>query len=274
MTRRHRRPWRLAILLAVSVASCALGPNFKRPKAPPASNYGNAPSDAATVAVEGKGGDVQRFVTGMDIPADWWTLFKSPKLDQLIVQALKNNPNVGAAQAALEQAHQLYLAQWTTLLPNVQGGFTGDRSKFPLGTLTSPTVASSNVYTLYTAQLTLTYSPDIFGATRRAIEAAKAQEQNNRFQLEATYLTLTSNVAVNAVQEASLRGQIAATPRAAASTHRQGPLSARARDGERPRCSFAGVCRGTDGANLGAARKTAWDDARRSDGAPRKAAVG
>jgi len=59
----------------------------------------------------------------------------------------------------------------------------------------------------------LSYMPDVFGATRRAVEMAKAQEQSTRFQLEATYLTLSSNVVVTAVQEASLRGQIAATER-------------------------------------------------------------
>ena len=67
---------------------------------------------------------------------------------------------------------------------------------------------SNPYYNLYTAQLTVSYCPDVFGATRRAVEEAKAQEQSTRFQLEATYLTLSSNVVVTAVQEASLRGQI------------------------------------------------------------------
>src|SRR5580658_10740207 len=149
----------------------------------------------------------------MDIPGQWWTLFQSPKLNDLVQQSLKANPDVGAAQAALRQAHELYLAQKTSFFPTVQGSLGGDRSEFPTGTLTSPTVASSSTYTLYTAQLTLTYSPDVFGLVRRQVEIAKAQEENNRFQLEATYLTLSSNVVVTAIQEASLRGQIAATER-------------------------------------------------------------
>jgi NodT family efflux transporter outer membrane factor (OMF) lipoprotein len=74
-------------------------------------------------------------------------------------------------------------------------------------------VAPNNIYTLFTAQLTLSYTPDIFGATRRAVEMTKAQEASTRFQLEATYLTLSSNVVTTAVQEASLRGQISATQR-------------------------------------------------------------
>jgi NodT family efflux transporter outer membrane factor (OMF) lipoprotein len=107
----------------------------------------------------------------------------------------------------------LYFAQRTNFFPNLQGGLGADRSEFPTGTLTSPTTASSSTYTLYTAHLSLSYAPDVFGSTRRQVEIAKAQFDSSRFQLEATYLSLTSNVVVTAVQEASLRGQIAATLR-------------------------------------------------------------
>jgi NodT family efflux transporter outer membrane factor (OMF) lipoprotein len=202
----------LGTLIAV-LSACAVGPNFKRPAAPAATDYGSAPAQGQTAATEGAAGNAQHFVAGMDIPGQWWTLFQSPKLNELVRQSLQANPDVGAAQAALRQAHELYLAQKTSFFPTVQGSFGGDRSEFPTGTLTSPTVASSSTYTLYTAQLTLTYTPDVFGLVRRQVEIAKAQEQTNRFQLEATYLTLSSNVVVTAIQEASLRGQIAATER-------------------------------------------------------------
>jgi NodT family efflux transporter outer membrane factor (OMF) lipoprotein len=202
----------LGALIAL-LAACAVGPNFKRPAPPAAADFGSAPAQGQTAEAEGAGGNAQQFVAGMDIPGQWWTLFQSPKLNDLVQQSLKANPEVGAAQAALRQAHELYLVQKTSFFPTVQGSFGGDRSEFPTGTLTSPTVASSSTYTLYTAQLTLTYSPDVFGLVRRQVEIAKAQEENNRFQLEATYLTLSSNVVVTAIQEASLRGQIAATER-------------------------------------------------------------
>lgn len=55
--------------------------------------------------------------------------------------------------------------------------------------------------------------PDIFGGTRRQVEFLEAMAESLRFELEAAYLTLTSNVVTAAVQEASLRGQIAATAR-------------------------------------------------------------
>jgi NodT family efflux transporter outer membrane factor (OMF) lipoprotein len=202
----------IAAALSVAVSACAVGPNFKRPTPPDAAGYGSA-SQVQTASAEGADGETQRFTAGMDIPNQWWTVFRSPNLNRLVDQALTANPNVGAAQAALRQAHELYLAQRTSFFPSVQGSFSGDRSQFPTNTLTSPTVASSSTYTLYTAQLTLSYAPDIFGATRRQVEIAKAQADSSRFQLEATYLTLSSNVVVTAIQEASQRDQIATTER-------------------------------------------------------------
>jgi NodT family efflux transporter outer membrane factor (OMF) lipoprotein len=199
--------------LLAALAGCAVGPNFKRPAAPAATGFGSAPVQGETAAAQSGGGGAQRFVAGMNIPSQWWTLFQSQDLNHLVEQALKGNPDVGAAQAALRQAHELYLAQRTSFFPVVQGSFGGDRSKFPTETLTSPTVASNSTYSLYTAQLTLSYTPDVFGGIRRQVEMAKAQAESSRFQLEATYLTLSSNVVVTAIQEASLRGQIAATER-------------------------------------------------------------
>jgi NodT family efflux transporter outer membrane factor (OMF) lipoprotein len=194
------------------LTACAVGPNFKRPAPPASSDYGSAPM-RGEIHASATGIGTQRFAADLDIPSQWWALFQSPKLNQLVEAALKGNPNVGSAQAALVQAHELYAAQRASFFPSIGAGVNGDRSKFPPATLTSPTTAPSTVYSLFTAQLTLSYAPDIFGGTRRAVELAQAQEQSARFQLEATYLTLSSNVVVTAIQEAALRGQIEATQR-------------------------------------------------------------
>jgi NodT family efflux transporter outer membrane factor (OMF) lipoprotein len=206
---------RIALLLSVALSACAVGPNFKRPAAPADAGYGAAPTQGETAVAPGVGGNAQRLVEGMDIPADWWTLFRSAPLNQLIEQALKENPDVNAAQAALRQANELYASQRATLFPTLQGGFSAQRAKNALGTLANPTSLPqvNPYYNLYTAQLSVNYMPDVFGGQRRALEATKAQAEATRFQLEATYLTLSSNVVVTAVQEASLRAQIAATER-------------------------------------------------------------
>jgi len=203
-----------AAVLIASLAACAVGPNFKRPTPPKAEGYGNAPMQGEITA-PGPNGSTQHFVAGEDIPSQWWTLFRSPALNHLVDQALTGNPDVGAAQAALRQAHELYLAQRTAFFPDVEGNFSGIRAKNALGTIANPTSLpqANPYYNLYTAQLTISYLPDVFGGVRRAVEMAKAQADSTRFQLEATYLTLSSNVVVTAVQEASLRGQIAATMR-------------------------------------------------------------
>ncbi len=208
-------------LAAAGPCGCALGPNFKRPTPPDATDYGSASTRAEMPSAPVTGGTAQHLVPGMDIPAQWWTVFKSDKLDELVEQAMKANPNIGAARAALRQAHELYLAQRTTFWPTVQGQFNAQRAKNAVGTIANPTSLPQQnpYYNLYTAQLTVSYLPDVFGATRRAVEAARAQDNSTRFQLEATYLTLSSNVVVTAIQEAGLRGQIAATERLLALQH-------------------------------------------------------
>jgi NodT family efflux transporter outer membrane factor (OMF) lipoprotein len=166
-----------------------------------------------TASAQGAGGDAQRFVAGLDIPGQWWTLFGSPKLTRLVDEALKSNPDITAAEAALRQARELYIAQKGSYFPLAQAGFGAARAKNANATLANPTVSSSATYSLYTAQLSVSYAPDVFGGTRRLVEAARAQSEASRFQLQAAYVTLSSNIVVAAVQEASLRGQIAATER-------------------------------------------------------------
>ena len=204
-----------ALVLVAGLSDCAVGPNYKRPTPPADGGYGNAPSQGETVSSPGTGGNTQRFVAEMEIPAQWWTLFQSPKLNDLVEQSLKANPNLTAAKAALRQAHELYLAQRTSFWPLAQGTFDAQRAKNAVGSIANPTSLPqvNPYYNLFTAQLNVSYTPDVFGATRRTVEAARAQDNGTRYQLEATYLTLTSNVVVTAITEAGMRGQIAATQR-------------------------------------------------------------
>ena len=66
-------------------------------------------------------------------------------------------------------------------------------------------------FDLYTPQVSVSYVPDVFGLNRRTVESLKAQAEQARFALAATHITLSANVAAAAIQEASLREQIAAT---------------------------------------------------------------
>jgi NodT family efflux transporter outer membrane factor (OMF) lipoprotein len=146
----------------------------------------------------------------MDIPGQWWELFHSKPLNEMVEKAIKANPDLDAAKAALRGAWENVYADKGALLPSVSAEYGVTRQKVG-DPLSSPLANNSNLFTLHTAQVGVGYTLDVFGGTRRQIEVSKAQADWQRFQLEAAYLTLTSNVVASAVQEAGLRGQIVAT---------------------------------------------------------------
>jgi len=197
------------LVLPILLAGCAVGPDFERPKAPSVERYTAEPLPVRTASAAATGGTAQRFLAGRDIPGEWWQAFHSAPLNALIDEALKANPTVTAAESALRQAHELTLAGEGAFFPTVQASFAPSRNK-TAASLSPATASGSLYYSLYTAQLTVSYVPDVFGGTRRQVEALLAQEENQRFQLEAVYLTLTANLVAAVVTEASVRGQIAA----------------------------------------------------------------
>jgi NodT family efflux transporter outer membrane factor (OMF) lipoprotein len=192
-------------------AGCAVGPNFQRPSAPETPSYTREPLPDQTVAADVAGGAAQRLVQGMDIPGQWWILFRSAPLNTLIEQSLKTNPSLEAAQAALRQAQESVYAQEGFFYPNVQASFAPSRQKNATATIAPTLTSGAPIFSLYTPQVSVSYTLDVWGGNRRQVESLQAQADSLRFQLEATYLTLTSNVVAAAIQEASLRAQIAAT---------------------------------------------------------------
>jgi NodT family efflux transporter outer membrane factor (OMF) lipoprotein len=192
------------------LSACAVGPDFNRPQEPAVDSYVREPLPAGLAAAGVPGGEEQRFALGQDIPAQWWTLFRSPQLNNLIETSLKNNPNVQAAQASLRQAQELLEAQRGSYYPTVQAGLTSSRQRAS-ATLSAPLSSGENLFNLHTAQISVGYTLDVFGGLRRQVESMQAQADSQRFLLEASYLTLSSNIVAAAVQEAGLRSQIAAT---------------------------------------------------------------
>jgi NodT family efflux transporter outer membrane factor (OMF) lipoprotein len=189
---------------------CAVGPDFVRPEAPATDRYTADPLPTQTASAAVAGGAPQRFQSNRDIPGDWWVLFHSPALDALVKEALAANPNLTAAQAALRQAYELRKSGEGAFFPLVQGGFAASRNKTG-GQLSPNTASGALYYNQYTPQLSVSYAPDVFGGTRRTVEGLAAQEEQQRYQLEATYLTLTSGLVAAVIGEAELRDQIAAT---------------------------------------------------------------
>ncbi|MFK2915875.1 efflux transporter outer membrane subunit [Dyella koreensis] len=200
----------LVLCIGTALTGCAVGPDYRRPEAPKAQAYAPIPSSETTSAASGPGGEAQRLVTSMDIPGQWWTLFHSEPLNALIDDALKHNADVEAAHAALQVAWENVYAQRGAYFPSVSAGLNPTRQDVAKD-LASPASSGASLYSLTTAQVSVSYAPDLWGGTRRQVESAVAQANAQRFQLEATYLTLTSNLVNAAIQEASLREQIKAT---------------------------------------------------------------
>jgi NodT family efflux transporter outer membrane factor (OMF) lipoprotein len=199
-----------AALVVAALAGCAVGPDFRRPDSPAVSSYtaGALPDNTAEAPVTG--GEPQRFVSGEEISSQWWALFRSGELDRLIRQALSDSPTLAAAQATLRVAEENRRAQFGALLPSVDGNASASRQKASGASFGQPQIDVSP-FTLYTASVSVSYALDLFGGTRRAVEAAGAEVDFQRYQLEGAWLTLTSNLVVTAVQEAALRAQIQAT---------------------------------------------------------------
>jgi NodT family efflux transporter outer membrane factor (OMF) lipoprotein len=203
---------RLVIPAVVLLAGtgCVVGPKFVRPVVPADSGYTTNPLPATVAAPGVEGGAAQRFVAGLDISGQWWHLFHSKELGHLVERALKNNPDLKAAQAALLSAQEHVLAQRGAFFPSLSAGVTANRQK--TSAALSPTPNSGSLYfSLFTPDVNVSFVPDVFGLNRRQVEAAAAQAEAQRFALAATHITLSANVVAAAIQQASLRAQIGAT---------------------------------------------------------------
>ncbi len=199
------------ILILLCLAGCAVGPDFKPPAAPPVAGYTPELLPAQLIADRTVLNPTQHLVPGLDIPGEWWELFHSRPLNELILRALLHNPDLAAAQASLRQARESVLAQEGSYLPFLSANFTPSRNKTATGSLSPASSTGNPYYSLNTAQLSVAYNPDVFGLNRRQVESLVALADQQRYQLEATYLTLTSNLVAAAIVEASIRGQLQAT---------------------------------------------------------------
>jgi NodT family efflux transporter outer membrane factor (OMF) lipoprotein len=218
------------------LGSCAVGPRYHTPEAPPHSGYTVRPLPGTTAEAAVHGGASQRLIADGDIPFEWWERFQSPDLNALVAKAFAANPTITAAQAALREAQELVRAQRGFFFPSIGATFQAERHKVSGNTNSSSTIGVQgsglnklpaiaetpdalkswphnlpSYYTFYTAKLTVGFAPDVFGGNWRQVESLAAQAESQKFALEATYITLAANVAAAAIQEASLRAQIRAT---------------------------------------------------------------
>jgi NodT family efflux transporter outer membrane factor (OMF) lipoprotein len=235
-TRKIKKGFAAAPAVVVLLSACAVGPNFLRPDPPNNAGYSPKSLPTKTASASVYGGDVQHFVEGRDVPFDWWTTFQCPALNALVEKALRANPTIEQAKAALQQAQEYVYAQQGYFYPTVQANYQYAHYKVAgnLANSVAPGVQGNGTaivafqnptnnpiapgarhnkplyYAFHTAQLTVGYSPDVFGLNRREVESLEAQAAVQRYELEATYITLAANVVAAAIQEVSVRTQIAA----------------------------------------------------------------
>ena len=216
---------KIAILIPLALlTACAAGPDFKPPAVPQALGYTPQPLAGHTSSSDTVMGGAQSFIAEKQIPADWWTLFHSVKLNALIARALQTNPDIEAAQAALRAAQQNVIAQQGLFYPTLGASYSPSRNKIAgnnggsspgmqaNGSLiqTTSNPVGPAYYNFHVAQLTVGYVPDVFGMQRRRLESAEAQAEVQKMQFQVTYITLVSNVVAAAIEEASVRAQLAA----------------------------------------------------------------
>jgi NodT family efflux transporter outer membrane factor (OMF) lipoprotein len=152
----------------------------------------------------------ERLAPGADIPAQWWTLFRSPVLDDLVRLTLENSPTLAGAQARLRQAQEeLSARSGGARLPQVDATASANLVDVEPESFGQSTLPVSMPLDLYLASISVSYAFDFAGGTRRELEGLRAEVDHQRYELEAARLMLAGNVVTTAIREASLREQLA-----------------------------------------------------------------
>ncbi len=170
-----------------------------------------AGASAPTVTAGGGAVPAQSFAVGETTPRAWWTRFGCDALDQLVDQGLAGSNDIAAADAALRAARAQAGVAGAALAPGVDVSYSAQRSQSP-NSLQSPLAdATQTLYSLHTAQVTVSYPLDLFGGLRARRQSARAAAKVAAAHLLAARQTLAANLVVAAVSRAALEDQIAAT---------------------------------------------------------------
>lgn len=192
---RHAAVFGAALLLG----ACSVGPDYQRPAAPQDSAYTSEP-----LASLQPGG--QQLAPGQNPGADWWSGFHNAALDATMRQALEGNRSLAAAQATLAQAQEAVKASSGALYPQLELDAGAGRQKYGAQFLGPQAVPA---FSYYSVGPSVSYVLDYTGGQRRAVEQQRALADYQVFQLQAAALSLTGNVAQQALAIAAARAQIA-----------------------------------------------------------------
>ena len=196
-----------AICLAVLLGGCAsVGPNYQRPVLEAPAKWTESQDKAGTsMALE---------------EIAWWKAFGDPVLNGLIEQAAKTNLDLEQARARILQARADVTKAGAAFLPTVKGTGSVTRSQGGTSTITSGSTGASTPESLATAAGTIfqagfdaSWEIDVFGGTRRSVEAARARLEASVEDLRSTLLTLLGDVAKNYIDLRANQAQLEITRR-------------------------------------------------------------
>ena len=208
-------------LVAAVLAACA-GDPVTPPQVPNPAQYTAAPIAPQSAVAGVQGGQAQQFAAGSDMPSLWWTLFRSPALDGLVRQALEGSPSLARARARLRQAEEdLNGRSGATSWPRVDAKLSANRVDVNPQSLGVQNLPIATPFNLYLASVGVSYTFDLFGATRSELQALQAEIDYQRYEVEAARLMLAGNVVTAAIREAQLREQIASSEEIVALQSRQ-----------------------------------------------------
>ncbi|MDE2149680.1 MAG: efflux transporter outer membrane subunit [Gammaproteobacteria bacterium] len=204
-------PWPRGALLAAAalalLSGCTVGPDFRRPAAPPENSIAT-------------GKPPPGIQVGGHIADDWYRLFGSEAVDALVRRALRQNPDLQAARAAIGVARYQLAATHGQALPQLDGELLANRQRANIGALTHIPRVGVNISNQFRSTVTLSYDLDPFGKLKRGVEADQAAVDYARAQALDTYITLADQVVRTAFQLAAAEARIEATDKLIAAERR------------------------------------------------------
>ncbi|MBI0009191.1 efflux transporter outer membrane subunit, partial [Bartonella sp. M0193] len=190
----------IALTSVLMLSGCLVGPDYQKPIFKLDSKWSGSSHETPSTPPE---------------LANWWQRLNDPLLDKLVSDAIAGNNDVQSAKARVREARATLWQTTGTLLPSIDGSASANRNKSAGGPERSQ----------YRGGLDSSWEIDLFGANRRAVEAAKYGLDGAKEDMRATMLTLIGDVATNYAEIRGLQQQIALAQRTAIAQRRTAQLT-------------------------------------------------
>ncbi|HEY5049208.1 MAG TPA: efflux transporter outer membrane subunit [Rhizomicrobium sp.] len=198
----------LVVLGCATLGACNVGPDYKTPAVPVPATFQESSATQAAAPLS------RPVDTTADI-AVWWSQLQDSELDRLIAGALEENLDVQSAASRVRQARQQEIIAGAAELPTVSatgvGLNTHSNSNF-IGKLTGAPSSQTDMpanMKLYSAGFDASWEIDIFGGTRRAMEAAAANTEASLWGMRDAEVTLTAEIAADYLALRAAQARIA-----------------------------------------------------------------